>query len=145
MVAQLLELTGLIMSCADKPCPSCPWRRSSTVGGADIPGFSIVDMRKLANTAPPRGTTHDGFRTIMACHHSRPGREYACAGYIARHGESNINVRLMAFAGADLNKVIANCAGIDLFDNFHEMLDAYEAALAVQDKNSSTSRPAAPR
>ncbi|MDF9779038.1 hypothetical protein OKW11_006084 [Pseudomonas baetica] len=94
-------------------------------------------MRGLANTVPPRGTTQDGFRTIMACHHSKPGREYACAGYIAQHGQSNFNVRLMAFAGADLNKVVANCAGIDLYDNFHEMLDAYEAALAIQDNMST--------
>ncbi|MGE8063755.1 DUF6283 family protein [Pseudomonas sp. NPDC089569] len=124
------------MNCAEKPCPTCPWRRSSTVGGADIPGFSIEDMRRPANTVPPRGTAQDGFLTIMACHHSKPGQEYACAGYIAQHGQSNINVRFMARAGTDLNKVLANCAGIDLYDNFYEMLDTFEAALAVQDNES---------
>jgi hypothetical protein len=86
-------------------------------------------MRALASTVPPRGSHQDGFRQIMACHHSKGGKEFACAGYIARHGESNFNVRLMAFQGADLNKVVRNCAGIDLYDNFHEMLDTFEEAL----------------
>lgn len=27
-----------------EPCPTCPWRKTSTVGGADIPGFKIEMM-----------------------------------------------------------------------------------------------------
>lgn len=114
--------------CADKPCPTCPWRKSSAVGGGDIQGFEIEKMRNLTNTVPPKGSNQDGFYTVMACHHSEPGKEYACAGYLARHGEQNIEVRLLnAMGEINLQKVMDNCEGIELYDTFHEMLEDYEA------------------
>ncbi len=115
--------------CADKPCPNCPWLKSSLVGGGSIPNFSIEQMRNLQNTVPERGSEDDGFRNIMACHKSTVNNQYACAGYIAVHGLQNINVRLMGARGhADLGKVFDNCEGLDLYSNFHDMLDDYEKA-----------------
>lgn len=115
--------------CADKPCPTCPWRKSSTVGGEDIPGFSIEMMRNLATTVPPRGSKDDGFYQVMACHHSSEDHRYTCAGYLAQEGERNINVRLMASQGQiDMVKVRKNCEGLDLYPDFFSMLDDYEAA-----------------
>jgi hypothetical protein len=106
----------------------CPWLKTSTGGGGDIRNFSLEQMRNLSCTVPPRGTDDDAFRSIMACHHSKEGEEYACAGYIAVHGISNISVRLMAAKGSvDLQKVFDNCKGLDLYDNFYTMLDAYES------------------
>lgn len=114
--------------CALKPCLTCPWRKTSTVGGADIVGFDLEMMRGLSKTVPSRGSDRDGFFQIMACHHSKEGEEFACAGYIARHGEQNLNVRLMAATKQiDLPSLVEACSSIDLYDNFFEMLDEYES------------------
>lgn len=115
--------------CGDKPCPTCPWRKSSTVGGADISGFDLQKMRNLKSTVPPEGADQDGFYSVMACHHSKEGKDYACAGYIAQHGLQNINVRLLAANNSiDLIKVTENCKDMDLYNNFYEMLADYESA-----------------
>lgn len=116
-------------SCADKPCPTCPWRKSSTTGGSDIPNFSIELMRNLADTVPPQGSDVPWPRKVFACHNSKQGGEYACAGYVARHGETNVNLMLL---GIDVERIKANCAGIDLYEDFHQMLAAYEVALGNQ-------------
>lgn len=113
------------MSADLQPCPTCPWRKSSTVGGADIPGYSLELMRRLQNTVGHG----DDFRSIMACHYSPPGRETSCKGYIARHGYSNINVRLLASKGViPIREIESACEGLDLWETFDEMLEAYEDA-----------------
>lgn len=110
-----------------QPCVTCPWRKSSTVGGTDIPGFSLELMRRLSNTVGPG----DAFRTIMACHHSKPGKDVACKGYIAREGYSNINARVLAARGIiPMTDIIAACKGIPLWRSFTAMLKAYESANA---------------
>ena len=107
------------------PCPSCPWRKSSTVGGSDIPNFNLDKMRNLACTVGDG----DAFRPVMACHYSPDGEEYACVGYLAIEGYSNINVRLMAARGdLDLRAIWAQCEALDLWPSFSEMLAEYEAA-----------------
>jgi hypothetical protein len=111
------------------PCATCPWRRSSTLGGYDIPGFGLDLMRGLSCTVSPRGRREDAFRVIMACHGSPEGGEDFCRGYLAREGWSNLSVRMHVFRGdLNLDAVDRACAGIDLWDNFYEMLDAYEEA-----------------
>lgn len=108
------------------PCPTCPWRRSSTVGGFDIPGFNLDKMRGLTCTV---GDGSDAFRPIMACHYSPEGGEESCRGYLARHGWSNLSVRLAAIDGRiDLNAVEDACADLDLWPDFQTMLNAYEEA-----------------
>lgn len=107
------------------PCPTCPWRRSSTVGGADIPNFDLCKMRNLVHTVGP----DDNFRTIMACHYSEEGDETPCIGYVAVEGYSNLSVRLMAMNGKlDLPAIWDAAEGLDLWPSFHEMLAAYEEA-----------------
>ena len=107
------------------PCPTCPWRKSSTVGGADIPGFAINLMRGLADTVG-RG---DDFRPIMACHGSACGAETHCVGYIAQEGYSNLAVRMAAIGGqVDLLSISEACDDLDLWPSFDEMLAAYEDA-----------------
>lgn len=106
------------------PCPSCPWRVSSTVGGGDIPGFSIDLMRSLSNTVGP----DDGFRPVMACHGSPEGGDRPCVGYLAVEGWSNLAVRVMAIQGrVDMHAVDEGSAGLELWGSFGEMLAAYEA------------------
>jgi hypothetical protein len=107
------------------PCPTCPWRRSSTVGGTDIPNFDIDLMRGLRNTVGEG----DAFRTIMACHYSECGGEKPCIGYLAQEGYSNLSVRLMAIHDEiDLRQIWKNCKSLALWPDFETMLAAYEEA-----------------
>jgi Family of unknown function (DUF6283) len=107
------------------PCPTCPWRRSSAVGGADIPGFSIDLMRGLENTVGDE----DAFRPMMACHYSLDGGEKICVGYVAREGWTNLAVRLAAIRGElNVDAIDRECADLDLWPSFGEMLAAYEEA-----------------
>lgn len=108
-----------------EPCPTCPWRKSSTVGGADIPNFDIDLMRGLDNTCG----SDDAFRPVMACHYSPCGTETACIGYVAVEGWRNLTVRLMAAEGKlDVAAIIHECQDMDLWESFDEMLAAYEEA-----------------
>lgn len=107
------------------PCPTCPWRKSSTIGGFDIPGFDIDKMRGL-RCSVGQG---DAFRPIMACHYSADGEEHACAGYVARIGWSNLAMRVMAAEGRlDIRGIIEASKDLDLWRSFEEMLAAYEEA-----------------
>jgi hypothetical protein len=113
------------------PCLSCPWRRSSTVGGADIPGFQLELMEGLANTVG----ADDAFRPIMACHYSEEGAEFPCVGYLAREGWSNLAVRVLSLQGrVDLPAIEDRCAGLDLWPDFHTMLAAYREAVESQNR-----------
>ena len=108
------------------PCPTCPWRKSSTVGGEDIPGFSLCKMQGLENTVGHG----DAFRPIMACHYSEDGEEVPCLGYVAQEGWTNLALRMMAIRGKlDIGAVMDACAHLDLWPDFHSMLEAYEEAL----------------
>jgi len=94
------------------PCNTCPWRKSSTVGGADIPNFKIDLMRNLCNTVGPG----DDFRPIMACHGSACGAERPCVGYVAVEGMTNFNVRMVALADRiDIASITEACPSIDLW------------------------------
>lgn len=107
------------------PCPTCPWRKSSTVGGFDIPRFDIDLMRGLSNTVGEG----DAFRPIMACHYSTCEHEETCIGYAAVEGWSNLVVRMMVIEGKlDLHAITDACADIEMWDSFGEMLAEYEAA-----------------
>lgn len=111
------------------PCPTCPWRLSSTEGGSDIPNFNIDLMRALRNTVG-RG---DDFRPIMSCHYSEEGEDYPCNGYVAVVGWSNLALRIMAMEGRlDIRGVMEACEGLELWDSFEEMLEAYEEAAEME-------------
>jgi len=122
-------MDSMTKKCAEKPCKNCPWKKSSLVGGANIPRFDIDLMRGLSSTVPPRDSNQDGMYKIFACHDSKVGNEFACAGYVAVQGYQNINVRLMAMMGhVDIIAVEDACSDYEMYSNFHEMLDDYEAA-----------------
>ena len=103
------------------PCSTCPWRKSSTVGGADIPGFNIEMMRNLACTVGEG----DEFRKVMACHGSKMMGEEPCIGYLAVEGYHNLNARLLM---PDWHAIDAATADIEMWPSFAEMLAAYEEA-----------------
>jgi hypothetical protein len=122
-------------SCAysrTEPCPTCPWRRSSTVGGFDIPGFDIEKMRGLSNTVGHG----DEFRPIMACHYSTfAAEDYPCVGYIAQEGWSNLAVRMAAIEDRiDVRAINYHCEPLDLWPDFASMLAAYEEAIDTREE-----------
>ncbi len=122
------------MTMAAIPCSTCPWRKSSAVGGTDIPGFNIDLMRRLQNTVG----REDDFRPIMACHGSPKGAERPCVGYLARHGYSNLAVRVGIMEGRiDMNAVMDECEDLDLWEDFETMLEAYEEAQSGEQFPSS--------
>jgi hypothetical protein len=109
------------------PCQTCPWRKSSVVGGFDIPNFNIDLMRALSNTVGP----DDTFRPVMACHYSDCDDETTCVGYVAVEGWRNLVVRIMAAEGRlNIAAIMEACAELDLWPSFAEMLAAYEEARA---------------
>lgn len=108
------------------PCQTCPWLKSNEPGGKGIPNFDIELMRRLSNTVGEG----DAFRPVMACHYSPCGGETACRGYVARHGWSNLNVRVLAMKGViDIKGIVAACKGLKLWKSFAAMLRAFEKAL----------------
>jgi len=89
--------------CHVKQCPTCPWRVDCDPE-QDIPnGYSVELHLKL------RGTINEGLASlfprggmrIMACHHSKPGEEFACAGWLYNQigVGNNLGVRMAAARG----------------------------------------------
>jgi hypothetical protein len=81
-----------------EPCPSCPWRTDQTA--LDIPNFDIRLAERLAATCPDAKNMGPSFdASIFACHQSKPGREIACAGWLASVGRAHPVVRLAVGTG----------------------------------------------
>lgn len=79
------------------PCATCPWR-VGVVGARDIPGFESARLHRLV------ATCQDDGLGVMACHHSLPGEEYPCAGYVLQVGYRSIGWRLRSvWAKRDLS------------------------------------------
>lgn len=108
---------------AKLPCGSCPWRVSNRDAG-EIPFF---DPRKAIGLLDTVGEGDD-FRPVMACHMAdEDDGARACRGYLARAGDSNLVVRLMALRG----QIEAPGAVADLCDARGLALeDDYRAVLA---------------
>jgi len=73
------------------PCPTCPWRMEQRA--SSIPNYQHAAACNLAATTIGRA---DGFRQIMACHYSSATSPFPCRGYLARQGDLNLNVRILA-------------------------------------------------
>lgn len=102
------------------PCATCPWRvdRDATT----IPRYSHEKACGLLTTVG-RG---DAFRPIMACHGSPEDASWACNGYLAREGWSNLNVRMMLAQSkiANPSEVADACeaSGIELETDYDTVL-----------------------
>jgi hypothetical protein len=91
-----------------KPCSDCPWRK-------DVPAGNFPPERfvALAHTA------YDMSMAQFACHKSREGREFACAGFLLAGAAHNLGVRLGLRAGmVDLAAVSSE---VELYPNFRAM------------------------
>lgn len=83
-----------------KQCKSCPWR-VGCVPDRDIPnGYSCELHEGLRNTIAS-GIASIGASRAMACHYSKPGEEFACAGWLKNQlgVGNNIGVRLAVATG----------------------------------------------
>ncbi|MGI0646776.1 DUF6283 family protein [Pseudomonas aeruginosa] len=80
------------------PCPGCPWRVDKVA--TDIPHFSLERAESLASTSPcAKGFGPSYTDNMFACHQSKEGEEFACAGWLASVGERHPAVRLSVFRG----------------------------------------------
>lgn len=83
-------------------CRTCPWK-VATVPDRDIPNGYSIDLH-----ASLRKTIQSGLdsmfqpcRTVMACHYSKPGEEFVCAGWLYNQigSGNNIGMRLAVATG----------------------------------------------
>ncbi|EOZ4842669.1 TPA: DUF6283 family protein [Pseudomonas aeruginosa] len=80
------------------PCPGCPWRVGKDA--TDIPHFSMAKAESLAKTSPCEKGYGPSFTDDMfACHQSKVGEEFACAGWLASVGHAHPRVRLALMQG----------------------------------------------
>lgn len=88
-----------------KQCKSCPWK-IETDPDRDIPNYRrdlACDLRKTIASRSQAGLDQlfAGKIHVMACHYSKPGAEFACAGWL--HNQlgvgNNIAVRLRVMTG----------------------------------------------
>ncbi len=84
-------------------CKSCPWRVGCEPD-KDIPNYKRDLHEGLTDTIAKPGDLSTMFcssRKIMACHYSKPGEEFPCAGWL--HNQigpgNNIGIRLAVMTG----------------------------------------------
>lgn len=122
---------------ARRPCVGCPWIRDRTAGG--IPGFDLRMAEKLAATCPDSyGFGPDFGAPVFACHHSRDGDEFPCAGWLAAVGEAHPGVRLRVQAGGIDPEALS--PGED-WPELHETFDEMIAKLRDTAPDASRSVP----
>lgn len=91
------------MKHAKIPCVECPWR-------TDVPVGKFPPERYIA-LAP---TAYDLAGTVFACHMSKDGGEFACAGFILQSSAHNLMCRF-ARMRFDVR------SPYPLFDNYREL------------------------
>lgn len=85
-----------------KQCKTCPWRVDCDPE-RDIPnGYSCEMHEGLRQTiADPNEVSLTQTTVSMACHYSKPGEEFACAGWLHHQlgPGNNIGVRIAVMTG----------------------------------------------
>lgn len=84
-----------------KQCLSCPWRVACEPD-KDIPRYDLELAKGLTRTIQSGiETMFQKVRHVMACHYSKPGDEFVCAGWL--HNQigpgNNLGVRLAVMTG----------------------------------------------
>jgi hypothetical protein len=95
-----------------RPCVNCPWRLDVEPGE-----FTAERFAQLAASA------YDMSPVIFSCHKSPDGREFACAGFLARGAEHNLAVRL-ALARRELDRKHDYSGGLALHPSYRAMAEA---------------------
>jgi len=84
-----------------KQCASCPWRVGCDPS-RDIPnGYSVELHQQLRLTIAAPGQLNLDKLPVTACHHSKPGKEFACAGWLHNQlgAGNNIGLRIAVTRG----------------------------------------------
>lgn len=105
------------MKHAKIPCAECPWR-------TDVPVGKFPPERYVA-LAP---TAYDMGGTVFACHMSKEGGEFACAGFILQSSAHNFRCRMAHMSFDDVR------SPYPLFETYRELaiangVDEYDPAL----------------
>lgn len=118
------------MNKLNKPCASCPWRVDATAG--DIPNFDITLAENLAATCPDERSMGPDFgASIFACHQSKPGEEFACAGWLATVGHRHPSVRLaVSLKRLDPSALQPGADWPELHEHYHQVLNKLRATCA---------------
>ncbi|MEN4397476.1 DUF6283 family protein [Mycolicibacterium conceptionense] len=102
-----------------RPCANCPWRRDSAAGE-----FSAERYQALRVTVGSPGREAGLDAPIFACHKSEPGRDRACAGWLAVAGVDHLGIRLAVTLGRLPATVLQPGPDWpDLFNSYDEMAD----------------------
>jgi len=85
-----------------RQCLTCPWK-VATVPDRDIPNGYRVELHESLHSTIQSGlgSLFRSCKTAMACHYSKPGEEFACAGWLHNQlgAGNNISVRLAVATG----------------------------------------------
>lgn len=92
------------MNHAKIPCAECPWRRDVAPGK-----FPPERFEALASTA------YDLAGTVFACHMSKEGGEFACAGFVLQSSAHNFRCRMARMPFDDVK------SPYPLFNTYREM------------------------
>lgn len=108
------------MRCRTRPCPECPWVRSTAPGQ-----FSRERYDALAATSGMPGDEAPIGSGLFACHMTVEGSEVPCAGWLASVGYESIPVRLLLATGRIPASVMdAAPDWPELFGSYEEMANA---------------------
>lgn len=105
------------------PCRSCPWRVDQDA--RDIPNFELERAERLIHCSPDKAGMGPSYLDPMfACHQSREGEEFACAGWLATVGHAHPRIRHLVSKGQIPEHALE--PGVDwpeLHSAYHEVLD----------------------
>lgn len=106
----------------DRPCRGCPWVVGSDPGS--IPGFDLDQAEALAATCPDvNGMRPEFSAPVMACHHSREGKDFVCAGWAATAGAAHPAMRLNVLRGSvDPGALAPRPGWPELYPDFQAMI-----------------------
>lgn len=105
---QVLRVEGGDRKFMKKPCPDCPWKRSS------VGIFPSEAFRVSAHTS------YDMNESSFGCHSAGTENPKTCAGFLLKGAAHNLGVRLRQMTGNyDLSEV--SDGGHELFNNYREM------------------------
>ena len=82
-----------------KQCNKCPWRVD--VDPHEIPNGYSEEKHAALECTIARGLNLGGMIRAMACHESKPGKEFECVGWLANQlgPGNNIGLRLAVIVG----------------------------------------------
>lgn len=125
----------------DRPCGTCPWRQDMTA--ADIPHFDLALAESLASTCPDaQGRGPDAGASLFACHTSRIGEEFVCAGWLAMVGRANVRVRLACRAGRiDPEQLSPRPDWPALHESYSDVLDKLRATAPSAEEGAANPSP----